>query len=511
MTPSMQKVTENERKYDVADEARLPDPPFLLGVDINSTVEEQQLDAVYFDTQDLRLARAGITLRRREGGSDAGWHLKLPVDVDSRDELRVPLGRARRTPPAQLTSLIRVHTRGAKITPVVQLRTLRRRWLLANPDGRPLGEVVEDRVTAHTLGRSTEATSWREIEVELAEHGTPTLLDRIEESLLAAGARRSEAASKLNRVLADRLAEDSNQPVTGAPDSAGQVVLGYLRTQAEALRRNDLLVRQDAPDSVHRMRVASRRMRSALQAYRRLLDRQATRPLTEELKWLANELAPARDTEVMAGRFARMLDELPPELVLGPVSTTLDRTFARQQNEARKRALAALDSDRYLALHDAIDATLAAPPLTQRADNPAHRELPGNVRRAFRRTRRYMAAVTTQPASQERDTALHETRKAAKRLRYATEAAEPALGKPAGRLRKRLKPVQKLLGDHQDTVVARPVLRELGARAHLDGGNGFTFGLLHGIEAARAERAEHNLPDRWKRMTKPRNTSWMKG
>ena len=122
-----------------------------------------------------------------------------------------------------------------------------------------------------------------------------------------------------------------------------------------------------------------------------------------------------------------------------------------------------------------------------------------------------MAAVTTQPASQERDTALHETRKAAKRLRYATEAAEPALGKPAGRLRKRLKPVQTLLGDHPDTVVARPVLRELAARAHLDGGNGFTFGLLHGIEAARAERAEHNLPDRWKRMTKPRNTSWLKG
>ena len=112
-----------------------------------------------------------------------------------------------------------------------------------------------------------------------------------------------------------------------------------------------------------------------------------------------------------------------------------------------------------------------------------------------------MAAVEQQPAGEQRDLALHETRKAAKRLRYATEAAEPAVGKPAKRLRKRLKPVQKLLGDHQDTVVARPVLRELGAQAHLDGGNGFTFGLMHGTEAARAERAEQRLPDRWKRMT----------
>jgi CHAD domain-containing protein len=195
--------------------------------------------------------------------------------------------------------------------------------------------------------------------------------------------------------------------------------------------------------------------------------------------------------------------------VLGPVSATLDRTFARRQAEARDRALAALDSDRYLSLQDALDALLAHPPLTQRAGRPAQRELPSHVRRALRRMRRGMAAVDQQPGGEHRDLALHETRKAAKRLRYATEAAEPAVGKPARRLRKRLKPVQNLLGDHQDSVVARPVLREFGAQAHLDGGNGFTFGLLHGTEAARADRAEQRLPARWKRMTKPKNTRWL--
>ena len=286
-------------------------------------------------------------------------------------------------------------------------------------------------------------------------------------------------------------------------------MLAYLREQAGRLRRFDPLVRRDAPDSVHQMRVASRRLRSALQAYRRVLDRDATRPLTEELKWLAGELAPARDSEVMAERFRAMVDQLPPELVLGPVSATLDRTFARRQAEARERALAALDSDRYLALHDALDALLAHPPLTERAGRPAQRELPSHVRRALRRMRRGMAAVDQQPGGEQRDLALHETRKAAKRLRYATEAAEPAVGKPARRLRKRLKPVQNLLGDHQDSVVARPVLREFGAQAHLDGGNGFTFGLLHGTEAARADRAEQHLPASWKRMTKPKNTRWL--
>ncbi len=461
---------------------------------------------MYFDTPDLALARAGVTLRRRKGGSDPGWHLKLPVGTDSRDELRVPLGRARRTPPSELTALTLVHTRGAAVSPVLRLRTQRRRWLITDGDGRALAELAEDRVTAQTMGRGTEATHWREIEVELAEHGSVQLLDRIEKRLLKAGAQRSGAASKLSRVLADRLPDETNDDGAG---TAGAAVLAYLRTQAGTLRRYDPLVRQDAPDSVHKMRVAGRRMRSALQAYRRVLDREATRPLTDELKWLSGELAPARDTEVMADRFAGLVDGMQPELVLGPVSAALERSFARQQAQARERALAALDSARYLALHDSIDALLACPPLTEHAGRPARRELPASVRRAHRRLRRRMAAVDRAPAGEHRDPALHETRKAAKRLRYATEVAEPAVGTPATRLRKRLKPVQSLLGDHQDTVVARPVLRDFGAQAHAEGGNGFTFGLLYGIEAARAARAERALPDRWARLQKPKNTRWL--
>jgi CHAD domain-containing protein len=392
------------------------------------------------------------------------------------------------------------------VAPVLRLRTRRRRWLLADGDGRPVAELAEDRVTAHPLGTGTEAISWREVEVELTEHGSPDLLDRIEKRLLKAGVRRSGSASKLSRVLADRLSDDDRADRTG---SAGAAVLAYLRTQADTLRRYDPLVRRDVPDAVHKMRVASRRLRSALQAYRRVLDRDATRPLTDELKWLAGELAPARDTEVMAARFGKMVDQLPSELVLGPISATLDRTFARQQAEARERVLATVDSRRYLALHDAIDRLLADPPLTGRSGRPADRQLPADVRRAYRRMRRQMAAVEQQPGGEQRDLALHETRKAAKRLRYATEAAEPAVGKPAKRLRKQLKPVQSLLGDHQDTVVARPVLREFGAQVFQEGGNGFTFGLMHGAEAARAERAERRLPERWRRMTRPKNTDWL--
>jgi CHAD domain-containing protein len=287
-------------------------------------------------------------------------------------------------------------------------------------------------------------------------------------------------------------------------------VLAYLRTQAEQLRRYDPLVRRDAPDAVHQMRVAARRMRSALQAFGRLIDRDRTRHLTAELKWMAGELSGARDAEVMAERSAETLAGLPDELVLGPVAAALTRSFERRQADAREVALAALNSDRYLALHNTIDALLADPPFTRAATRSARRQLPKSVARAYRRVASSMDDALSMPSGGQRDVTLHEARKATKRLRYATEAIKRTQGKPAKRLQRRLKAVQKLLGDHQDTVVARPILRELAGKAHLEGGNGFTYGLMHAIEAARAARAEQDLPATWRKMRKPKNIAWLK-
>jgi len=503
-------VRETERKYEATDAVELPDPAGLFGLDTGRRAQEQNLEAVYFDTADLRLIRAGITLRRRVGGADSGWHLKLPVSGDSRDELRMPVDLSRRRPPPELLALTRVHTRGAALGPVAQLNTRRRRWVISDTNGRPLAELVDDRVSAHTMGEQTKAVSWREVEVELAEYGQVELLDRIERQLLKGGAKRSESGSKLGRLLAGDVPAPPAAPRPDIASSAGDVVLAYLQTQAEQLRRYDPLVRRDLPDAVHQMRVAARRMRSALQAFRRVIDRERTRELTAELKWMAGELGGARDAEVMAQRCAAMLAELPDELILGPVAAAVTRSFERRQSDARQVALAALDSERYLSLHNTIDTLLADPPYTRAAARPGRCELPKSVARAYRRVVSRMHDADAQPVGEQRDLALHETRKAAKRLRYATEAVIPTLGKPAKRLQRRLKKAQKLLGQHQDAAVARPVLRELAAQAHLDGGNGFTYGLMHATETARAHRAELDLPAAWKRMRKPKNISWLK-
>ncbi len=507
-------VREIERKYEAIEGMELLDPAVVLGVDTATGPEEQVLKAVYFDTADLCLIGAGVTLRRREGGSDAGWHLKLPVGKDSREELRLPLGRSARRPPAELVTLTRVYTRGAELAPIAELITRRRRWVLADSSGRSLAELVDDHVSARTMGAQTmgaqtTTVAWREVEVELGEHGQRKLLDRIERRLRKVGAQRAGSSSKLGRLLADRMPLGVATPSRDAR-AAGDVVLAYLGTQAQRLRRYDPLVRRDIPDAVHQMRVAARRMRSALQAFGRILDRDETRELVTELKWVAGELGGARDAEVMAQRFAALLAEVPDELKLGPVEAAFTRSSARREADARGAALAALDSDRYLVLHDRIDALLADPPVTTRATRKAKRELPHSVRRAYHRVESRMVHAQCQPSGEEHDRALHETRKAAKRLRYATEAVQPTLGKPAARLRKRLKSVQDLLGEHQDAAVSRPVLRELAAQAHIDGENGFTYGLVYAAEVARAERAEKNLPAAWQRMRKRRNTAWLK-
>ncbi len=502
---------ETERKFDATERDPLPILSGISGVGDQTGPEEQVLEAVYFDTRDLRLARAGITLRRRSGGDDAGWHLKLPHGGDTRDELRVPLGRSKtnNAAPAELAALTRAQARGAKLRPVASVTTTRRRWRLSDGDGEPVAEVVDDHVTAHTLGSQTTAKSWREIEVELVGRGNPELLDRVERRLGKAGIRRSGSASKLARLLGDQLPVRPPAPATDAKSPAGRAVLAYLGGHAGEITRYDPSVRQQVPDAVHRMRVATRRMRSALQVFGKVIERDRARRLTAELKWLAEVLGPARDLEVLRERFHEATTALPAEEVAGPVKQRFTRYFARREAAAADNVQAALDSPRYFALLDDIDALLTDPPLTRRGRRPARRELPRLIRRVDTKVIRRMRRADRQRAGSTREAALHEVRKAAKRLRYATEVALPVLGKPARRFRKRVKAVQQLLGEHHDAVVARPVLREIGMQAHRDGENGYTFGLLHGQHNAVIHSTEGALPAAWRRLTARKRRRWL--
>jgi CHAD domain-containing protein len=289
---------------------------------------------------------------------------------------------------------------------------------------------------------------------------------------------------------------------------AGEVVLGYLDAQAARLAALDLAVRRDKPDAVHQMRVAVRRLRSTLQSFTGIIRGQDTGQLRDELKWLGGLLGAARDAEVLSGHLRAGLAAVPAELVLGPAQARITAHFAPAEAQAHRELLDALDSERYRELCAGLGRLLDRPPLTQEAAEPAGRVLPRAVGRATRRTRRRMRRARRAPAGQPRDLALHETRKAAKRARYAAEVAEPALGKKGGknahRFVKRMKDVQSVLGDHQDAVLARSAARDIGIEAHLAGENAFSFGLLHERAHHQALAAQHQARRAWRRAGKSR-------
>jgi CYTH domain len=218
MADGEDEFIETERKYDAAAEFAVPGLAGLAGVAAVTGPRTYRLRAVYFDTPDLSLIKARITLRRRTGGADAGWHLKLPAGVDSRREVHAPLGRDAARVPARLAELVTRWTSGQPLQPIARLATTRRVRQLAGQDGQMLAEIADDLVSGSLpepgpagsdaagpagagLPQWREVSRWREVEVELGA-GSRDLLDSVGDLLLRAGAEPSAAASKLGRLLA---------------------------------------------------------------------------------------------------------------------------------------------------------------------------------------------------------------------------------------------------------------------------------------------------------------------
>jgi CHAD domain-containing protein len=194
----------------------------------------------------------------------------------------------------------------------------------------------------------------------------------------------------------------------------------------------------------------------------------------------------------------------PAELVLGPVERRIVETFGTRYTRAHDHAQAEMSGQRYFALLDALDALVADPPLGPKALRPAETVMRRRLVKTYRRTAGHVDEALAEEDVPQREHLFHEVRKSAKRGRYAAEAAAGVLGRPARRYGKAMKALQELLGEHQDSAVAREELRALGVAAHLDGDNAFTFGLLHGLEQARAAAALAGFDRAWRKVRRRR-------
>lgn len=486
----MTEHLEFEQKYEVEARAVLPPLGDLDGV-AEVRVSNSDLSATYFDLPGLGLARAGITVRRRTGGHDAGWHLKLPAGQDQRTEYQADLGESETVVPAGLLDHIRALVRDRPLVPVASVRTRRTEHLLIGAGDVPLAEVADD--TVHTQAFQTAGSarldSWREWEVELVE-GSPATLKKVAAALRKAGARPAEHGSKLVHALGEL---PTPRPASLRKGSAGAVIHPYLAEQVTELINRDPQVRRDEPEGIHKMRVATRRLRSALSTFGPLFDREITDPVRAELKWLAEVLGRARDLQVLTERLQLAVLREPNDLVLGPVEQRIRLTLTRNYQQAFADVRSTLDSPRYFRLLDQLDDLAGSPPFTEQARRPAKSNLPTLVAKPWKRLRKAADLVLSDGTDGE----LHETRKAAKRARYASEAVSEVFGK-TGVHAAIGQDLQEVLGEHQDSVVCREQLRELATQAHDAGENAFTFGRLHAEQQSIALQIEQDFPQIWK-------------
>jgi CHAD domain-containing protein len=266
------------------------------------------------------------------------------------------------------------------------------------------------------------------------------------------------------------------------PATARDVIGGYLSEQCTVIIDSENQLRA-GENVIHPTRVAVRRLRSTLRVFSELFDPSEAAHLEEELVCWASLLGDVRDMDILAQRQAALLDELPPELILGPVASTIQAELAVKRKQAMDAMLEALNSERYRKLVGLVHHWRSDPPFTAAADASAD-SIDAAIKKARKKlSKRLSKAVAARRAGEPSDELFHRARKASKRHRYAVEAALPVWGSKADKIISQRKDLQDVLGNHQDSIVSAAFLRELGGRVGIRSGqNGFSYGVLYARE-----------------------------
>ncbi|PPI54186.1 CYTH and CHAD domain-containing protein [Rathayibacter toxicus] len=396
--------TEVERKYDVDADRVMPR---LDGTGPVVTARQQEpfvLRAQYFDTADRVLSRARITLRRREGGADEGWHIKLPAAV-GRTEIQTPL-TASHTVPTEVRESVFAWIGRAPLESLAELETSRQITRVADADGRVLAEIADDLVTAYDqrIGRQR---CWREWEVELVDTSGDegeAIFAAIEERLSAAGARPAATASKLARATGGPTVPRGSEFADGR-----EVTLAALRGLVAEFRAIDGRVGRGDAQAVYSLHRKTCRLRAVLAASRSILQPAATDPIRAQLRWLEDALAAAVEGELLVARLHQ--DLAPDDAAASGLAATLLGESERSSVLARKRVSRIVRGERYRALLGAVDALLAAPPLTAGAQQSVTILVRNSIRADYLRALR-----ASRHAAHSSGQARHDLRRAALRL-----------------------------------------------------------------------------------------------
>ncbi len=457
----------------------------------------------YWDTEDLRLVRGRASLHH----TDNGWRLTLPHPTGKSDDAAPAPQRTEGgpdQPPSGATDLVTAFTRGADLEAIATLRTTQRRVPISGADGTPVASVVDEEVEVVDGERTTPRV--RELAIEWNDAATRQQRTALLARLRSAGAEPVESVPVIMRVLGARASapSDATPAKPAGASSVGEVLRAAIGEATQVLVANDPGTRLgDDPEAVHQMRVATRKVRSNLRTFLKIVDEPWATGLREELQWLGGLLGDVRDPDVLLARLERNVAKIP----------AADREFADQllaelrahHADARDALLEGLHSARYTALLDQIVTAARRPRLLLRIDDLDDADvLRGLVRDPVRSLRDSVAELPDEPS----DEMLHNVRIHVKRARYATEAVERAFGKPARAFARALVDVQDVLGEHQDAVIASEWLRDAAVKTD-DERVGFAAGQLAAIEHTAALAARKRWPSAWAAANKKKLRAWL--
>lgn len=470
-------ATEIERKFTMDPAAAVPD---LGEVAELGQLRRFELDATYFDTPDLRLARNRLTLRRRTGGNDEGWHLKTPGDGHAREEIHADLTAS--SSPLQVPQELRVRIvdllSDAPLVPVATLQTERRECDLTT-DGRLVAVLCDDTVTATRAGQSR---TWRELEVELTGEGTVDDLERITAALAERGITPSKSVSKLVQALGEQLAGPELQ--LGRKSSGAAVAGAYLATQIGLFQSRVAAARDGDLNQLHDLRQAVRRLMGTLRTFRPLLDTDRTERIRGELQWLDSEFTELRAARAVRRRMVKRFDALDKDLPLGTAKSVATTALEAQINATLVRSAEAIHAERTVALADDLVRLITDSPFTGYADARAKGLLPPLLERSIKRSRRQLQAAMASGDAAEIEAARTKVRF----TRYAWEAVAPVIEGADGAA-DAWHEVSDLLGTLALSTASRAALRTLTENPETDAEARFVFGALWERERAEAEQA----------------------
>ncbi len=440
---------EHEIKLIVGPEFRLPR---LSGIPL----PRRLLVSTYYDTVSHDLTHARITLRQRVEKGKQVWQLKIPLGHE-REEIELTSRDAH--PPLSFRELLLIHLDHRKLMPITTLRVWRSGVRIHQ--GRiPVADVLLDNVAVVKYDEVIQR--FREVEIEQLD-GHSAVLDELEQALRKAGARDHDGRPKLFRALS-LPAPTSNQP----PESNAPVIdhLKWALTQhVRWLTAHDPGTRLGLQaESLHQMRVATRRLRAVLRSAQAILVSAWAVSLERELAWLSDTLSQARDLDVQIAYFNGEASQV------GVRDRKPLARFVAHLNVERKRVqhmvLSELKSARYLELLRRLQQAAQDPSALETA--VTLREL---ARQDFKKLQKAIRCMGTSPKPAQ----LHQIRIKTKRARYAAELARWSVGKPALRFIKRARMVQDLLGTYQDSFTT-----ELYIRAFLKQSSGVRAGFVAG-------------------------------